>query len=103
MTVATEIEISIDEIEERLSALGLETEYHGDDDGTQFYIRVGDKEITIQDGVSGDYFRPEHVTGASYCFGIMGKDQTEQFADVESIEDFMYRVTDAMSIDFMAR
>lgn len=105
MSVATmtETELPISEIEDKLAELGYETEYCGDDDGTQFYIRIGDKEITIWDGVSGDSFRPEQVTHATYYFGDMGKDQTEQFADVESIHDFIYRVTDAMSVDFMPR
>ena len=98
MSVATETAVSIDTIEEKMDALGYETEYHGDDNGTVFYIRIGDKEIAIFDAVSGDLFRPENVTGATYYFGMMGKDLTEKFADVESIHDFEAVVLDAMSV-----
>lgn len=103
MSVATETAVSIDTIEENMDALGYETEFYGDDDTTAFYIRIGDKEITIVDAVSGDYFRPENVTAASYYFGIMGKDLTERFADVESIHDFVAVVRDAMDTSFMPR
>lgn len=103
MSVATETAVSIDSIEENMDALGYETEFYGDDDTTQFYIRIGDKEITIVDAVSGDYFRPENVTHAAYYFGIMGKDLTEKFADVESIDDFVAVVRDAMNTSFMPR
>lgn len=105
MSVATleETAVSIDTIEESMDALGYETEFAGDDDGTAFYIRIGDKEITIHDAVSGAYFRPENVTGASYFFGDLGKDLTEKFADVESIHDFLAVVRDAMEISFMPR
>jgi hypothetical protein len=103
MSVSTETAVSIDSIEENMDALGYETEYHGDDDGTQFYIRIGDKEIVIHDAVTGEYFRPENVTGADYWFGVMGKDLTEKFADVESIHDFLAVVRDAMEISFMPR
>jgi hypothetical protein len=104
VAVATEtIELSISEIEDRLADLGYETDYYGDDDGTQFYIRIGDKEITIADAVSGDYFRPENVTYASYFFGDLGKDLTEKFADVESIHDFVAVVREAMDVSFLPR
>lgn len=103
MSVATETAVSIDTIEENMDALGFETEFYGDDNGTSFYIRTGDKEITIFDAVSGDTFRPENVTGASYFFGMLGKDLTEKFADVESIHDFVAVVRDAMDVSFMPR
>ena len=103
MSVATEPAVSISEIEERMEALGYETEFHGDDNGTAFYIRIGDKEITIFDAVSGDTFQPENVTGASYFFGMMGKDLTEKFEDVESIHDCEAVVRDAMAVNFMPR
>lgn len=103
MSVVTETAVRIDTIEEEMDALGYETEFYGDDDTTQFYIRIGDKEITIVDAVSGDWFRPENVTAASYYFGIMGKDLTEKFADVESIHDFVAVVRDAMAVSFMPR
>jgi len=103
MSVATETAVSIDSIEEAMAELGYETEYAGDDDSTEFYIRIGDKEITIFDAVSGDSFKPENVTTATYYFGLMGKDMTEKFADVESIHDFIYAVQDAMAVNFMPR
>lgn len=103
MSVATDTAVSIETIEENMDALGFETEFAGDDDGTQFYIRIGDKEITIWDAVSGEYFRPENVTHATYYFGDMGKDVTEKFAEVESIHDFIYEVREAMAVDFMPR
>jgi hypothetical protein len=103
MSVATDTAVSIDTIEAKMDELGYETEYVGDDNGTEFYIRIGDKEITIYNGVSGDYFRPEDVTGADYYFGMMGKDLTERFAECESIHDFVYIVQDAMAISFMPR
>jgi hypothetical protein len=103
MSVATALELPISEIEDKMAELGYETEFYGDDDTTTFTISIGDKEITIVDGVSGEFFRPEQVTYASYCFGDYGKDQTEQFADVESIDDFIYRVQDAMTVNFMPR
>lgn len=105
MSVSTveETAVSIDQIEDQLAELGYETEYVGEEHGTEFYIRIGDKEITIMDAVSGEYFRPENVTAASYYFGDLGKDLTEKFADVESIHDFMAVVRDAMEVSFMAR
>jgi hypothetical protein len=103
MSVATDTAVRIDTIEEEMDALGYETEYYGDDDTTEFYIRIGDKEITITDGVSGDYFRPENVSRAAYYFGIMGKDLTDKFADVESIHDFVAVVRDALDVSFMPR
>lgn len=103
MSVATDTAVSISEIEENMDALGYETEYYGDDNETAFYIRIGDKEITITDGVSGAYFRPDQVSRAAYYFGFMGKDLTEKFADVESIHDFVAVVRDAMSTSFMPR
>jgi hypothetical protein len=103
MPVATDTALAIGEIEDAMAELGLETEFYGDDDETQFTITIGDKQITIYNGVSGDYFRPEDVTHADYYFGIMGKDLTEKFADVESMFDFIYVVKDAMAVDFMAR
>ena len=103
MSVATETAVSIDVIEEEMSKLGLVTEYYGDDNRTEFTISVGDKQISIIDAVSGDYFTPENVTYAEYSFGVYAKDVTEEFADVESIHDFVYRVKDVMSISFMPR
>lgn len=103
MSVALDTAVSVAEIEDKLAELGYETEYYADDDETQFTITVGDKQITIYDAVSGDYFRPENVTSATYYFGIVGKDLTERFADVESIHDFVYAVQDAMAVDFMPR
>jgi hypothetical protein len=103
MSVATETAVSIDEIEAKLSELGYEATYYGDDEGTEFTITVGDKQVIIHDAVSGDYFRPEDVTSAVYYFGIMGKDMTEKFADVESMHDFVYAVQDAMAVNFMPR
>jgi hypothetical protein len=102
-TMTETVELSISEIEDKLAELGYETEYYGDDDRTEFNIRIGDKEITIVDGVSGEFFRPEHVTYASYFFGDIGKDQTEQFAEADTVDMFIYRVQDVMSVSFMPR
>lgn len=103
MSVATMTELPISEIEDRLAELGYETEYYGDDDRTEFTISIGDKQIAIYDGVSGDYFRPEDVTSAVYYFGDLGKDQTEQFAEADTLDMFIYRVQDAMTVNFMPR
>jgi hypothetical protein len=103
MSVATEAAVSISEIEEKLSELGFETEYIGEDDGTAFVISVGDKEITISDAVSGDYFKPENLTAASYYFGDIGKDVTRKFEDVETVEEFVYAVQDCMTVNFLPR
>lgn len=103
MSVATEATVSISEIEEALSDLGFETEYIGEDDGTAFVISVGDKELTVSDAVSGDYFKPENLTAASYYFGDLGKDVTRKFEDVESVPEFVAAVQDCMTVDFMPR
>jgi hypothetical protein len=103
MSVATETALSIDTIEEKLSALGYETEYYGDDEGTTFTITVGDKEITLFDAVSGDSFRPENLSSALYYFGIMGKDVTRAFEDADTIDGFLYAVQDTMTVNFMPR
>ena len=103
MSVAVEAAVSIDAIEERLTMMGMETEYVGEDDGTEFIIRIGDKELTICDAVSGDSFKPENLTRASYFFGIIGHDVTRKFEDVETVDEFIYAVTDSMSVDFMPR
>lgn len=102
-TMTETVELSISEIEDRLAELGYETEYYGDDDGTQFTVSIGDKSLNIFNGVSGDYFRPEHVTSADYWFGIMGNDQTEKFAEVETVDEFIYRVQGAMTVTFTLR
>jgi len=103
MSVATDTAVSIDTIEEKLSELGYETEYHGDDDGTYFTITTGDKEIILFDAVSGESFRPEHLSSASYSFGMMGKDVTRSFEDADTLDAFLYAVQDAMAADFMPR
>lgn len=105
MSVATATMLPISTIEDEMAELGFETEFYGDDDGTQFTITIGDKQITIYDGVSGDCgnFHPESVSAAEYYFGDLGKDLTERFAEVESIHDFVYEVKEAMSVNFMPR
>ncbi len=103
MPVATEAAVSIDQIEDRLSQMGMETEYSGDDDGTFFTVSVGDKELAIYDAVSGGHFRPENLSSASYYFGLIGHDVTRKFEDVETVDEFIYAVTDSMSVDFMPR
>jgi hypothetical protein len=103
MSVATEAAVSISEIEEKLSELGFETEYVGEDDFTTFTVSVGDKEITLIDAVSGDSFKPENLTHASYYFGDIGKDVTRKFEDVETVEEFVYAVQDCMTVNFLPR
>ena len=103
MSVAAETAVAISEIEEALSDLGFETEYVGDDEGTEFIISVGDKEIYISNAVSGDSFKPENLTAASYYFGDIGKDVTRKFEDVESVPEFVAAVQDCMTVNFLPR
>lgn len=103
MPVATAAAVSIDEIEERLDTLGMETEFSSDDDYTVFTVRLGDKEVTVFGAVSGGHFRPENLDSASYFFGIMGNDVTRHFEDVETVDEFIHAVTESMSVNFMPR
>lgn len=103
MSVAVETAVSIDAIEEALVEMGMYPEYVGEDDGTTFTITQGDKEIQIFNAVSGDSFNAENLSSASYYFGIIGKDVTRSFEDVETLEEFIYAVKDCMAADFMAR
>jgi hypothetical protein len=95
--------VAIAEIEDRLAEQGIETYYDADDDFTAFVITSGDKEVTIFDAVSGDSFKAENLTKADYYFGLMGHDVTRKFEDVETVDEFLNAVTDAMSADFMPR
>lgn len=97
MTVATQIEIEIDTIEAALTARGMETAYTGMEHGTSYTITGETKVIEILDGVSGDYFRPEHVLevivyGHAEVYGA-----TREFEDVETVEEFMAAVAGIMS------
>lgn len=103
MSVAVETAVSIDAIEEALVEMGMYPEYVGEDDGTTFTITQGDKEIQIFNAVSGDNFVAENLSSASYYFGIMGKDVTREFEDVESVEEFMVAVRECMTVNFMVR
>jgi len=103
MSVALETAVSIDAIEEALVEAGMYPEYVGEDDGTTFTITYGDKEIQIFNAVSGDSFVAENLSSASYYFGIIGKDVTRAFEDVETLEEFMAAVRDCMEANFMPR
>lgn len=103
MSVAVETAVSIDAIEEALVEMGMYPEYVGEDDGTTYTITQGDKEIQIFNAVSGDSFVAENLSSASYYFGIIGKDVTRSFEDVDTLEGFIYAVKDCMTVDFMVR
>jgi hypothetical protein len=103
MSVAVETAVSIDAIEEALVEAGMYPEYVGEDDGTTYTITYGDKEIQIFNAVSGDSFVAENLSSASYYFGIIGKDVTRAFEDVETLEEFMAAVRDCMEMNFMPR
>ena len=103
MSVAVETAVSIDAIEEALVELGMYPEYVGEDDGTTVTITYGDKEIQVFNAVSGDSFVAESLSSASYYFGIIGKDVTRSFEDVETLDEFIYAVKDCMAVNFMPR
>jgi len=103
MSVAVETAVSIDAIEEALVEMGMYPEYVGEDDGTTYTITQGDKEIQIFNAVSGDSFVAENLSSASYYFGIIGKDVTRSFEDVETLEEFIYAVKDCMTVNFEVR
>lgn len=98
MSVAVETAVSIDAIEEALMEMGMYPEYVGEDDGTTYTITQGDKEIQIFNAVSGDSFVAENLSSASYYFGIIGKDVTRAFEDVETLEEFMTAVNECMTM-----
>ena len=103
MSVAVETAVSIDAIEEALVEMGMYPEYVGEDDGTTYTITQGDKEIQIFNAVSGDTFVAENLSSASYYFGIIGKDVTRSFEDVETLDEFLVAVRECMGVDFMPR
>src|SRR5690349_10609103 len=103
MSVAVETAVSIDAIEEALVEMGMYPEYVGEDDFTSYTITLGDKEIQIFNAVSGDSFVAENLSSASYYFGLIGKDVTRSFEDVETLDEFLYAVKDCMAVDFMVR
>lgn len=97
MTVATQIEIEIDTIEAALTEQGMETAYTGMEHATSYTITGETKVIEIISGVSGDYFRPEHVVEVIVYAHSSVYGATREFEDVETVEDFMKAVADIMS------
>jgi hypothetical protein len=86
-------ELSIDAIETALAAKGMDTNYTGMEHGTSFTITSSSKVIEILDGVSGDFFRPDHVIEAIlYGDGNAVEDATRSFEDVETVEEFLAAV-----------
>lgn len=90
--------LSIDKIESALADRGLATEYTGMEDGTSYTITGTHKVIEIIDGVSGDFFRTEHVVEAIvYGDGKDLTDATREFEDVETVEEFLRAVAELLS------
>lgn len=88
-------ELSIDVIESALADRGFDTQYTGMEDGTSYTITGGSKALEIIDGVSGDYFRSEHVVEAIvYGDGKDMSDATRTFEDVETVEEFLKAVAE---------
>jgi len=96
--LAVDIELEIDTIESALAERGLETQYTGMEHETSYTITGSSKVIEIISGVSGDYFRPEHVVEAIVYGDDKGvyTDATRTFEDVTSVEDFLKAVTEIM-------
>lgn len=91
-------ELNIDTIESALADRGLDTQYTGMEHGTSYTITGSSKVIEIIDGVSGDFFRPDHVLEAIvYGDGISVTGATDTFADVETVEDFLKAVAEIMA------
>ena len=97
--MSAQIELEIESIESALAERGIETQYHGMEHETSYTITGASKVIEIISGVSGDYFRPEHVVEA-ILYGE-GKfeltDATRQFEDVETVEEFLKTVADLLA------
>lgn len=91
-------ELNIDTIESALADRGLDTEYTGMEHGTSYTITGSSKVIEIIDGVSGDFFRTDHVLEAIvYGDGKEVEDATRTFDSVESVEEFLKAVADIMA------
>lgn len=91
-------QISIDTIESALAERGLDTQYTGMEHGTSYTITGSSKVIEILDGVSGDFFRSDHVLEAIvYGDGLDVSDATRSFEDVESVEEFLKAVAEHLS------
>jgi hypothetical protein len=89
--------LSIDAIESALADKGLDTQYTGMEHGTSYTITGSSKVIEILDGVSGDYFRSDHVLEAIvYGDGMSVEDATRSFEDVESVEEFLKAVAELL-------
>lgn len=87
--------LEIDTIESALADRGMDTQYTGMEHGTSYTITGGSKVIEIIDGVSGDYFRTDHVVEAIlYGDGMDVEDATRSFEDVETVEEFLKAVAD---------
>ena len=85
--------LSIDAIESALADKGMDTNYTGMEHSTSFTITASSKVIEIIDGVSGDYFRSDHVIEAIlYGDGNHVEDATRSFEDVETVEEFLAAV-----------
>lgn len=87
--------LEIDTIEAALADRGMDTQYTGMEHGTSYTITGGSKVIEIIDGVSGDYFRTDHVVEAIlYGDGMDVEDATRSFEDVETVEEFLKAVAE---------
>jgi hypothetical protein len=86
--------LSIDAIEDALADKGMDAQYTGMDEGTTYQITYGGKMVEILDGVSGEYFREDHLVEAI----LYGADNsvtnvTSAFEGVETVEEFLQSVT----------
>jgi hypothetical protein len=89
--------LNIDTIESALADRGLETQYTGMEHSTSYTITGSSKVIEIISGVSGDYFRSEHVVEAIvYGDGHDLTDATREFEDVETVEEFLKAVAELL-------
>jgi hypothetical protein len=90
--------LEIDVIENRLADLGMTVHYTGNDDNTIYTIYNGSRSIEVIDAVSGDSFKSEDVLEAVLFIDVHhSKDLTEDFAEVETVEDFLNAVTEAFN------
>lgn len=88
--------LSIDRIEDALAERGIEAQYTGTDDYTSYNLTFGSRELEILDGVSGEFFRTDHITEVNIYPSTYPVSVTERFEDVETIEEFLEAVEDVL-------
>lgn len=96
--LATDTTLSIYDIEDRLAELGYTTSYVGEEHFTSYSIAGDSHMIEILDGVSGEYFRTEHVTEVNvYIDGRLHETVTNRFEDIETEDGFIETVKDLLA------